>query len=152
MSTAIQTFHMNSRRPEPRRPLVLPQESREILTSIRDSLKQTTSQGSLTKKHDSPDYSQAKHESVSSGPGGAPSLQKAGVDKPNKKKYNAEAMKSIREILKPYKTDSGNSSLESSSQDGSYDIKSAQQHAAIIEVISLLAIHSLKFYISPNYL
>lgn len=127
---------MNSRRPEPRRPLVLPQESREILTSIRDSLKNTTSQNSLTKKHDTPDYTQAKHDSLSSGSAGAPSLQKPGSDTQNKKKhnYNAEAMKSIREILKPYKTDSGNSSLESS-QDGSYDIsKTIGQHMTIAEV------------------
>lgn len=127
---------MNTRRAEPRRPLVLPPESREILTSIRDSLKQTTSQNSLTKKHDSPDYSQAKHDSISSGSSGAPSLQKVGSDTQNKKKYNAEAMKSIREILKPYKTDSGNSSLESS-QD-SYDIsKNALHHAALNEVMPL---------------
>lgn len=113
------------KRQEPRRPLVLQDDKREILKSLRDSLSKTTGTGqnnnNVTKTRDSPDSFgiQTRHDSVSSS-GSAPGITKSGTTAQTKKQnsYKTKALHEIRETLKPYKTDSGNSSLESS-QDGS---------------------------------
>lgn len=112
------------KRQEPRRPLVLQDDKREILKNLRDSLSKTTGTGqnnnNVVKARDSPDsYGiQARHDSVSSG--SAPGVTKPSSTAQSKKQnsYKTKALHEIRETLKPYKTDSGNSSLESS-QDGS---------------------------------
>lgn len=105
------------KRQEPRRPLVLQDEKREILKSIRDNLSKTTGQNNNTARTgESPDNFgiQARHDSISSG-----STTKATTTQTKKpKNYKTKVLNEIRETLKPYKTDSGNSSLESS-QDGS---------------------------------
>lgn len=101
------------KRQEPRRPLVLQDEKREILKSLRDSLSKTTGQNSaLAKTRESPDI-QTRHETHSSG--GMPTST---AQSKKQNSYKTKALHEIRETLKPYKTDSGNSSLESS-QDGS---------------------------------
>lgn len=114
------------KRQESRRPLVLPDEKREILKSLCDSLSRTTGTGQqnnhFSKKRESPDnYGiQTRHDSISSGGSATPSLTKPSSTVQTKKQnnYKTKALHEIRETLKPYKTDSGNSSLESS-QDGS---------------------------------
>ncbi|KAL4233551.1 Serine/threonine-protein kinase lats1 [Mactra antiquata] len=106
------------KRQEPRRPLVLQDEKREILKSIRDNLSKTTGQNNnvTSRTRESPDSFglQNRHDSISSG-----STTKVTTTQIKKQKnYKTKVLNEIRETLKPYKTDSGNSSLESS-QDGS---------------------------------
>ena len=138
-------MHPMSRNQGPRRPLVLPPESREILASIRDSLNKRTDQTvqAPPRARDSPDVvSQARRDSLSSGSSGTPSLSKppsqgATGSAQNKKKYTDNALRSIREALKPYKTqDSGNSSLESS-QDGSY----AEINRSVLQQLGLTEVN-----------
>ncbi|XP_060575338.1 serine/threonine-protein kinase LATS2-like isoform X1 [Ruditapes philippinarum] len=125
------------KRQEPRRPLVLQDEKREILKSLRDSLSRTTGTGqnnnNVTKARESPDIHgiQTRHDSVSSG--SAPGLTKPNTTAQTKKQnsYKTKALNEIRETLKPYKTDSGNSSLESSQDGSTTEISKAMlQHLA----------------------
>ena len=105
---------LNVKKGQPRRPLVLEPQSRDILNSIRDNLTAknptTRQQSAPVTTKDSPDYgTQQRHDSVSSGCSN-PSVPKSNSTTHTKRKdkYVDKALDEIRKALHPFKTDSGN--------------------------------------------
>ena len=105
---------------EPRRPLLLQNESRSILESISNNLKKSAisikqQQNVTTQRGDSPDF--ARHDNASAGNVGLSKPSNVTKSKKVKDLYTSKAFDEIRKTLHPYNKESGSEVQDASSSE-----------------------------------